>query len=229
MNKYEALTKLKTLPDGIYEAAKERSGDDGFDFIYDQFEEKKITNAIEIGTFLGHGTAYIAAACSNRNGKVYTIEIDKTLAHTAQALIEHVGLSENVDFILGDSLAELPKLLKRIPAFQAAYIDGHHSYKYVSQEFKLIYEAIDKTRPFLIILDDACYEHNDSRGDGTGPKIIETPNGPCQFVISDVYYQRNNPSDGGVPRLVNEHNMTVTKGCAFVDETTKITFEGNEK
>lgn len=60
-------------------------------------------SAVEIGTSTGHSTLWIAWALSKTGGKLITIEIDENRQKQAIEKLEALGLSEFVDFRLGDA------------------------------------------------------------------------------------------------------------------------------
>ena len=75
---------------------------------------------VETGTYLGNTVEVIARmglAC-------HTIEIDPAIHARAQAVLGHL---RNIDFILGDSGAEIPRLLATIDAPTCFWLDGHYS------------------------------------------------------------------------------------------------------
>lgn len=61
------------------------------------------TSALEVGTSTGHSTIWLAWALSKTGGKLVTIEIDEIRQKQAIANLKEVGLSEYVDFRLGDA------------------------------------------------------------------------------------------------------------------------------
>ena len=65
--------------------------------------DNKYQSALEIGTSTGHSTIWIAWALSKTGGKLITLEIDKDRQKEAIENITAVGLSEFVDFRLGDA------------------------------------------------------------------------------------------------------------------------------
>src|SRR5690606_17680314 len=65
--------------------------------------DNKYQSALEIGTSTGHSTIWIAWALSKTGGKLITLEIDKDRQKEAIENIKAVGLSDFVDFRLGDA------------------------------------------------------------------------------------------------------------------------------
>jgi hypothetical protein len=76
---------------------------------------------IETGTFRG----VTAARCARFFDKVFTIELDETLAREAA---EYLRRWPNVEAIQGDGLAMLPKILERAEVRDVlVFLDGHFS------------------------------------------------------------------------------------------------------
>lgn len=67
-------------------------------------------SALEIGTSTGHSTIWIAWALSKTGGKLITMEINEKSQQEAIENLEAVGLSEYVDFRLGDAHAMVKEL-----------------------------------------------------------------------------------------------------------------------
>lgn len=82
--------------------------------LHDLIVERKFTRAFEIGTSTGHSTIWIAWALSKTGGKLITVEIDPARHEQAKANVAAAGLSQHVEFILGDAH-------KIVPAAQGRY------------------------------------------------------------------------------------------------------------
>ena len=76
--------------------------------LYDLIVDRKFTRAFEIGTSTGHSTIWIAWALSKTGGKLTTVEIDRARQEQAKANVAAAGLSEYVEFILGDAHEVVP-------------------------------------------------------------------------------------------------------------------------
>jgi predicted O-methyltransferase YrrM len=66
---------------------------------------------LELGTSYGYSTLILADAASQTGGRLITIESENYKQAHAQEIIDEAGLSQSVEFILGDAvekLAELP-------------------------------------------------------------------------------------------------------------------------
>nr|WP_227554294.1 O-methyltransferase [Acinetobacter lanii] len=62
---------------------------------------------LEIGTSTGYSTLWLADAVQKTQGHLTTLEIDAVRSQQAQQYIEEFGLSESVDFWVGDAKAFL--------------------------------------------------------------------------------------------------------------------------
>jgi len=71
--------------------------------LHDLIVENNYQSALEIGTSTGHSTIWIAWALSKTGGKMITIEIDENRQKVAIENIKALGLSDYVDFKLGDA------------------------------------------------------------------------------------------------------------------------------
>jgi Methyltransferase domain len=115
---------------------------------------------LEIGTFIGLSTVFLAAALARNDGTLDTIdpglpeqgwgENDEIRnAHlVAEMFIREAGL-ENVTFLKGRSYDILPTRQHR---YDFAYIDGDHNYHTVVLDFILVDSMLDMGG--LIVLDD---------------------------------------------------------------------------
>lgn len=66
--------------------------------------------ALEIGTASGYSAIWIALGLRETGGRLVTIEYDKTRAREAADNLKKAGVSDIVQLIAGDALAEIPKL-----------------------------------------------------------------------------------------------------------------------
>jgi caffeoyl-CoA O-methyltransferase len=71
--------------------------------LYDIIIKNNYRSALEIGTSTGHSTVWIAWALSKTGGKLVTVEIDEERQREAIRNLEKVGLSDIVEFRLGDA------------------------------------------------------------------------------------------------------------------------------
>lgn len=71
--------------------------------IHDLIVENNYQSALEIGTSTGHSTIWIAWALSKTGGKLITVELNEKRQQQAIANIKKAGLSDFVEFRLGDA------------------------------------------------------------------------------------------------------------------------------
>jgi caffeoyl-CoA O-methyltransferase len=79
--------------------------------LFDLITKNGYTRALEIGTSTGHSTIWIAWALSKTGGRLITLEMDESRQKQARQHLEKLGLSQYVDFRLGDA-HELVKLVE---------------------------------------------------------------------------------------------------------------------
>ena len=78
--------------------------------LHDLIVERGFRQAVEIGTSTGHSTIWIAWALSKTGGKLVTIELDRRRHEQAQQNVAAAGLSDYVEFMLGDAHEIVPAL-----------------------------------------------------------------------------------------------------------------------
>ncbi|MGH9997487.1 MAG: O-methyltransferase [Nitrososphaeraceae archaeon] len=81
----------------------------------------KPRNILEIGTLYGYSAILMASMLPSSDGKVVTIEINKSAAEAANKNIEDAGLSDKIEIIIGNALDVIPKLDQR---FQLMFLDA---------------------------------------------------------------------------------------------------------
>jgi predicted O-methyltransferase YrrM len=78
--------------------------------LHDIVVEHGFTRGVEIGTSTGHSTIWIAWAMSKTGGRLTTVEIDRGRFDEARRNVAAAGLSDYVEFILGDAHEIVPAL-----------------------------------------------------------------------------------------------------------------------
>jgi predicted O-methyltransferase YrrM len=76
---------------------------------------------LEIGTLYGYSAILMANTLSGLDGKVVTIEMDRSIAETARKNIADAGLLEKTEVIIGNALDNIPKLNQK---FQLMFLDA---------------------------------------------------------------------------------------------------------
>lgn len=109
---------------------------------------------IETGTNLGSTTIVVAQAIkdSGRTGRIRTVEFDPLIASEAKQRVELAGLSEYVDFYVGDSLEHLPAMISGNVPLGVALLDADHFHDHVVTEFELVHPALDDDS--LVVFDN---------------------------------------------------------------------------
>ena len=89
----------------------------------------KPSRILEIGAFTGYSSICLARGLKE-GGKIYSIEINEEIEYLARDAIEKAGLSDSVEYIVGDARNIIPTLES---GFQLVYIDAgkmHNAYYY---------------------------------------------------------------------------------------------------
>ena len=79
-------------------------------FLNEMIKSAQAKMILEIGTSYGYSTLWMAEAAAKTGGKVVTLEIDEKKVAYAQSQIAKAGLSDVVEFYLGDALNILTDL-----------------------------------------------------------------------------------------------------------------------
>lgn len=107
------------------------------------------SSILELGTLGGYSTIWLARGLSN-GGQLVSLEASEKHADVARKNIEHAGLSEKVEIIIGPALDSLPTLVDddRAP-FDLVFIDADkpNNPAYIDWALKL-------TRPGSVIIVD---------------------------------------------------------------------------
>jgi predicted O-methyltransferase YrrM len=100
---------MKSLP--VVEGMKLRDefllavGEDGAVFMNTLIKSAKSKTILEIGTSYGYSTLWLAEAARENHGIVITLEANESKVIYAKHKLNEAGLSEYVDFRVGDALA----------------------------------------------------------------------------------------------------------------------------
>ena len=105
----------------------------------------KPTSILEIGTYTGYSAICLAEGLQ-QNGKLTTIDINGELESTVRRFIGDSPYGEQIEYIIGDAMAEVPKLAT---TFDLVFIDADKA-NYTNY-FDLV---IDKVRPGGYIMAD---------------------------------------------------------------------------
>ena len=117
-----------TLASGIQHAADYEISPAQGQFLYLLAKTKNANRILEIGTFCGYSTIWLARALSE-TGKLVSIEYDENYAKTARDNIKNAGLSDIVTILQGDAVEVLSNLiLDNERPFDMIFIDADKSY-----------------------------------------------------------------------------------------------------
>ena len=70
----------------------------------------KAKNLVEIGVAYGYSTIWLAHAARLTGGRISSLEVNSKLIEIARRNVEDAGLSDRVDFVLGDARQSLPSI-----------------------------------------------------------------------------------------------------------------------
>lgn len=110
----------------------------------------KPKNILEIGTYTGYSAICLAQGLAE-GGKLYTIDINDEIEEFTTKYLEKSGLSDKIEFLIGDALDIIPDLDVE---FDMVFIDAdkRHYLDYYKQLF-------DKIKPGgFIIADDILWD-----------------------------------------------------------------------
>lgn len=107
-------------------------------------------NILEIGTYTGYSGICLAQGLS-KEGKLYTIDINDEIEDFTLSFIEKAGLTDKIEFLIGDALEIIPTLDKQ---WDLVFIDAD------KRDYLNYYNAvIDNVRPGgFILADDVLWD-----------------------------------------------------------------------
>lgn len=107
-------------------------------------------NILEIGTYTGYSGICLAQGLAEE-GKLYTIDINDEIEDFTLSFIEKAGLTDKIEFLIGDALEIIPTLDKQ---WDLVFIDAD------KRDYLNYYNAvIDNVRPGgFILADDVLWD-----------------------------------------------------------------------
>lgn len=114
--------------------------------LVDYFKPKTI---LELGTHLGVGTQYLAAAAPPR-AKIVTVEGCPSTSKFAQA--HYPKDWTTVNFLVGDISSTLPSVLEELQTIDFVFIDAHHTAQALQKCFSLLLPHL--TARSVLVVDD---------------------------------------------------------------------------
>lgn len=117
----------------------------------------QIVNFVETGTYKGESTMIASKKVKN----VYTIEICQELYENTKRYLQSKGYS-NIEFILGDSITQLPSIMDKLEGGSIYFIDAHISGSdsgWNQTDRVPVFEELNvilsyKLKPSIFIIDD---------------------------------------------------------------------------
>ncbi|HLD88982.1 MAG TPA: O-methyltransferase [Candidatus Nanoarchaeia archaeon] len=111
LNDIESLSRKNFLP--IIGPVKGK-------FLATAIKKYKVKKILEVGTLVGYSSILMAKHLP-KEGKIFTIEINRKSAKIAEDNIKKAGLSEKIRVIVGDAKKIIPKLKEK---FDMLFIDA---------------------------------------------------------------------------------------------------------
>lgn len=99
---------------------------------------------IETGTNLGASTIVMAQALKDVgvDGVVRTVEVKPDLAEIAKANVADSGLSDYVEFHVGEAVGFLGNLVQEVPHVDFVFIDDLHTHRRVVKELTILHPKL---------------------------------------------------------------------------------------
>lgn len=95
--------------------------DETLEIIKEYLEKEKPNRILEIGTAVGYSASQFVRLAGNQV-KIDTIELDENRANEAIENIKNIGISENINVIIGNAVDILPTLSK---TYDVVFIDAN--------------------------------------------------------------------------------------------------------
>lgn len=128
---------------------------------------KQPNNILEIGTFTGYSALCLVQGLTE-NGKLTTIDVNEELYDLAYSFFEKAGVSEKIDYKIGDAAKIIPSLKEK---FDLVFIDAD------KQNYSLYYDLVIENIPSggIILADNVLW---------SGKVISENPDKDTKAIIS---------------------------------------------
>ena len=120
--------------------------------LYTLVEEFKPGICLELGSFVGISTSYIASAQSAYDGILITLEGSNDFASVAKSNLKSLRLDKNVSVVSGLFFETLPGVLDELVALDFVFIDGHHDGDATLKYTELIKPKLAPTS--IVVFDD---------------------------------------------------------------------------
>ncbi len=121
------------------------------EYLYKTVDWLKAKRVIELGSNLGIGTSYLAAALPS-DGKLISIDADENMLVRAKAAVKSIAPRADAELLLGTFVNQLQPALDELGSVDLAFIDGHHAEQATKDYFAQILKHCHSNS--VIILDD---------------------------------------------------------------------------
>lgn len=121
------------------------------EYLYKTADWLKAKRIIELGSNLGIGTSYLAAALPS-DGKLISIDADINMLIRAKAAVKSIAPEADAKLLLGTFVDQLQPALNELQTVDLAFIDGHHAEQATKDYFVQILKHCHANS--VIILDD---------------------------------------------------------------------------
>ncbi len=105
-------------------------------------------NVLDIGTYTGYSALCLAEGLAD-NGKLYTIDSNEEVMHTATGFIHQSPFQSKIEMVTGDAITVIRELNAQVDAWDLVWMDAEKS------QYTAYYDLlIDKLRPGGVIMAD---------------------------------------------------------------------------
>ena len=103
---------------------------------------------IETGTNRGLSTISMAQALKDvgADAIVETVDLDDSKTEIARENVESAGLTDRVEFYIGDSLEFLRSLTARVDHVDFVFLDDNHDHEHVAREIEIVHPLVASRR-----------------------------------------------------------------------------------
>lgn len=143
--------------------------------------DRETVNMVETGTNCGFSTIVMAQVLHDLKlaSKLQTVDIEPQAVELARTNVQLAGLSEHVDFHVGDSLAYLESYVQSVDRVDFAFLDGNHERDHVIGEFERLHPKLtgpSSTVYFDNTVDEGVAEALKAIQARFGGNLVEFPN-----------------------------------------------------
>jgi tRNA A58 N-methylase Trm61 len=157
-----------------------------YKFLYGIVSLLRPRRILEIGTNVGVSAIVMAQALRDegvRDGKIYSVDIDKGALRKAKEQIENEGLLEYIELIHGDVYTAADGSV----GFDLVFLDGDHTYEGIKADFG----AIKEKASYILIHDSTVEDIQRFLGEVEGFEMVNLCMGPEgeQWSKGEIVYR----------------------------------------